>query len=64
VKTKTLLSDCGASVPSLITGSSCTSPAPCDGETSDVAFDTLLYQEEEVFSVEDENLEKGLKLMQ
>jgi len=62
LKMTTLLSDRWASVPSLMTGSSCALPAPSDGETSNVALDTLLYQEEGVFSVEEENLEKVLKL--
>ena len=60
LKMTTLLSGHGASVTSLMTGSSCASPAPIDGETSDVVLDTLLHQ---VFSVEEENLEKVLKLM-
>ena len=64
LKITTLLNDRGASVPSLMTGSSCTSPVLSDSETSDVALDTLPYQEEEIFSVEEENLEKVLKLMQ
>ena len=54
LKETTLLTDCGTSVPSLITGSSCTSPALSGGETSNVVFNTLLYQEEEH---SEENLE-------
>jgi len=65
LKMTTLLSDRGASVPSLMTGSSYTSPAPSDGnKTNDVVLDTSLYQEKGVFSVEEENLEKVLQLMQ
>jgi len=52
LKTTTLLGGHGASVPSLMIGSS---PAP---ETNDVIFDTLLYQQEGVFSTEEENFEK------
>ena len=61
LKTTTFLSDREASVPSLMTGSLRTSS---DGETSSVVFDTLLFQEEGEFRVEEENMEKVLKLMQ
>ena len=64
LKTTTFLSDHGASVSSLMSGSSRTSPTPSDGETSSVVFDTLLCQEEGEFKVEEENMEKVLKLMQ
>jgi len=61
VKRKTLLSDHGASISSLIMGSLPISPASSDDETSNVVFDTLLYQEEGEFSMGEENLENILK---
>ena len=64
LKTTMLLSDREASVPSLMTGSSRTSPAPSDSENDTIVSDALLLQEDEGFSLEEGNLEKVLKLMQ
>ena len=59
-----MLSDHEASVPSLLTGSSHTSPAPSDGETSSVVPDSLVFQGKEEFNTEQENLKKVVRLMQ
>ena len=64
LKATTKLSDHEASVPSLMTGSSCTPLAPSDGETSSVVPDSLVFQGKEEFSTQEENLEKVVRLMQ
>ena len=62
LKATTMLRDHEASVPSLMTGSSCTPLEPSDGETSSIVPGSLVFQGKEEFSTQEENLEKVVRL--
>ena len=59
-----MLGDREMSVPSLMTGSSRTSPTPSDNEAGEVLSDVLAVQGKEEFAAEEEQVEGVLKLMQ